>query len=119
MQEEKTEIEEIHHKTVEELEKVKNIVTEGYITLKDKTKVYLNDLMYVKSEDHYLHAFTQDGKRHFVRGKLSQILQELPPNFVKCHRSYIVNKNYIQSAHQGFITLKNKSEVPVSRSFKL
>jgi hypothetical protein len=119
MQEEKYEIEEIHSKTVEELEKVKNIVTEGSITLKDKTKLYLNDLMYIKAEDHYLHAFVNDGKNHLVRGKLSQILLELPPNFAKCHRSYIVNTNYIQSVHQGFVILKNKDEIPVSRGFKL
>jgi tetratricopeptide (TPR) repeat protein len=103
----------------EELEKVKKIVTEGYIILKDKTKVYLNDLMYVKADDHYLNAVTQDGKRHFVRGKLKQILSELPPNFVQCQRSYIVNINFIKSVNQGFITLKNNTEIPVSRSFKL
>lgn len=116
---EKMKIEVMHNKTVEELEKVKNIVTEGYIMLKDGVKVYLNDLMYVKSEDHYLHAYTQDGKKHFVRGKLSQIQSELPPNFVKCQRSFIVNTNYIQSVQQGFLTLKNKEEIPVSRGFKL
>lgn len=119
IQAEKEEIEEIHSKTVEELEKVKNIVTEGFILLKDKTKLYLNDLMYIKSEDHYLHAFSTDGTSHFVRGKLTQILSELPPNFVKCHRSYIVNANYIQSVQQGFLTLKNKEDIPTSRSFKL
>ena len=119
IQEEKLEIEEQHIRTVEELEKVKNIVTEGFILLKDKTKIYLNDLMYVKSEDHYLNLFGSDGKKHFVRGKLAEIMLELPPNFVKCQRSYIVNTNYIHSVHQGMITLKNKEEIPVSRGFKL
>ncbi len=119
IQAEKDEIEEIHTKTVEELEKVKSIVTEGFILLKDKTKLYLNDLMYVKSEDHYLHAFSNDGTSHFVRGKLTQILSELPPNFVKCHRSYIVNANYIQSVQHGSLTLKNKEEIPASRGFKI
>lgn len=116
---EKEEIKEMHDKTVQELEKVKSIVTEGYIVLKDKTKVYLNDLMYVKSEDHYLHAYSSSGHNHFVRGKISQILLELPPNFVKCHRSYVVNTNYIHAVLNGYIVLKNKVEIPVSRSFKL
>lgn len=118
VQAEKLEIEEKHTKTVEELEKVKSIVIQDYITLKDKTKIYLNDLMYVKAEDHYLNACTKDGKKHFVRGKLSQLISELPPNFVKCHRSYIVNTNYIQATHSGHIILKNKEEIPVSRGFK-
>jgi tetratricopeptide (TPR) repeat protein len=119
MEQEKLQIEEKHSITVQELEKVKSIVTEGYIILKDKSKVYLNDLMYIKSEDHYLHTFSKDGKSQFVRGKLAQILTELPPNFVKCHRSYIVNTNYIHSIQKGFIILKNKTEIPVSRGFKL
>ncbi len=119
IQAEKDEIEEIHIRTIEELEKVKNIVSEGFILHKDKTKLYLNDLMYIKSDDHYLHAFSNDGKAHFVRGKLTQILLELPPNFVKCHRSYIVNVNYILSVQQGSLTLKNREELPTSRHFKL
>jgi len=119
IEEEKQEIEAKHNITIQELEKVKSIVTEGHIILKDKSKVYLNDLMYIKAEDHYLHVFTSDGKANLVRGKLSQILSELPPNFVKCHRSYIVNTNYIQSLQAGVLILKNKAEIPVSRTFKL
>ena len=116
---EKLEIEEKHSKTVEELEKVTRIVTEGHIMLKDKTKVYLKDLMYVKSDDHYLYLYTHDGKNHFVREKLKDIMEELPPNFIKCQKSYIVNTNFIKSVNQGFITLQNNAEIPVSRGFKL
>jgi tetratricopeptide (TPR) repeat protein len=118
VQEEKTQIEEKHQKAVDELEKVKNIVTEGSIILNDKTKIYLSDLVYVKAEDHYLHVYGKDGKRNFVRGKLSQLIAELPPNFVKCHRSYIVNTNFIQAYAKGFVTLKTKEEIPLSRNFK-
>lgn len=118
VQDEKQAIEQIHQKTVEELEKVKSIVTEGHIILKDNTKVYLADLMYVKAEDHYLNLYSKDGKKHFVRGKISQLIQELPPNFSKCHRSYIVNINFIQSYGRDFVVLKNKEEIPTSRNFK-
>ena len=118
VQEEKQVIEEVHLKTVEELEKVKKIVTEGHIILKDNTKVYLADLMYVKAEDHYLNLYSKDGKKHFVRGKISDILNELPPNFLKCHRSYIVNTNYINTYGKGAAILKNKEKIPVSRNFK-
>ncbi len=118
VQEEKQVIEEVHLKTVEELEKVKKIVNEGHIILKDNTKVYLADLMYVKAEDHYLNLYSKDGKKHFVRGKISDILNELPPNFLKCHRSYIVNTNYINTYGKGAVILKNREKIPVSRNFK-
>lgn len=118
VQEEKTKIEKQHQQAVDELEKVKNIVTEGFIVLNDKTKIYLNDLVYVKAEDHYLHVHGKDGRRNFVRGKLSQLIEELPPNFAKCHRSYIINTNFIQTYNKGFVTLKTKAEIPLSRNFK-
>lgn len=118
VQEEKYEIEEKHQKAVDELEKVKNIVTEGFIVLNDKTKIYLSDLVFIKAEDHYLHVYGKNGKRNFVRGKLSQLIEELPPNFVKCHRSYIINTNFIYAYAKGFVTLKTKDEIPLSRNFK-
>ena len=79
----------------------------------------LAELMYIKSEDHYLNFVPHEGKNQFLRGKISEILEELPPNFVKCHRSYIVNKNYIKSNTYKSITLQTGEEIPVSRSFKL
>jgi len=51
--------------------------------------------MYVKSDGHYLNLFTTN-KKEFVRGKISEIEAQLPPNFIKCHRSYVVNQNFIK-----------------------
>lgn len=115
---EKTAIEHRHTTTVEELEKVKQLVIEDHITLKNKAKVYLNELIYIKSEDHYLQLVTT-GKNQFVRGKLSEIIQQLPPNFVKCHRSYIINKNFIGQMNKTSVVMTDKTEIPFSRNFKL
>lgn len=104
--------------TLQKLDELKNIVIKNHIILKDKTKVYISDLMYIKSEDHYLKIFTSDGKNHFVRGKLSSIKEELPPNFIQCHRSYIVNSNFIKRANSDTIFLIDKTQIPLSRSFK-
>lgn len=111
-------LEEEQSETIKRLEELKNIVTKDYIVLKDKTKVYVDDLMYIKSDDHYLRVYLNSGKSNFVRGKLTQINDELPPNFKKCHRSYIINENYIFKINTTFIILKDKTEIPLSRSFK-
>ncbi|RWW92338.1 LytR/AlgR family response regulator transcription factor [Flavobacterium cerinum] len=116
---EKKDIEIEHTKTVEQLEKVKQLVIEDHLILKNKSKIYLDKLIYIKAEDHYLNLVSTDGKRNFIRGKLSHLVTELPPNFVKCHRSYVVNKNYIKSVSSKTLLLTNFEEVPVSRSFKL
>jgi hypothetical protein len=104
--------------TLQKLDELKNIVIKNHITLKDKTKIYISDLMYIKSDDHYLNIYLSNGKNHFVRGKLSQMKEELPPNFIQCHRSYIVNSNFIKQANGDSLTLLDKTQIPLSRSYK-
>lgn len=108
-----------HFQTIEKLKKVNQLVVQDNIILKNKTKIYLNELQYIKADDHYLNIFTKDGKNHFVRGRLADIMEELPPNFVKCHRSYIVNKNFVKSEQAKFLVMADHSEIPISRGFKL
>lgn len=111
-------LEEEKSETLQKLDELKNIVIKNHIILKDKTKVYIADLMYIKSDDHYLNIYTSEGKNHFVRGKISQIKEELPPNFIQCHRSYIVNTNFIKQYNKDSLVLIDKTNIPVSRSYK-
>ncbi|MEM5566540.1 LytTR family DNA-binding domain-containing protein [Psychroserpens sp. AS72] len=113
-----TVLEEEQSETLQKLDELKNIVIKNHIILKDKTKVYISDLMYIKSDDHYLEIVTENDKKHTVRGKLSQIKEELPPNFIQCHRSYIVNSNFIKQINSTTLTLINKEQIPLSRSYK-
>ncbi|WP_161805021.1 LytTR family transcriptional regulator [Lacinutrix mariniflava] len=106
-----------NEKTKTELETVKSLVTNDYILLKNKSKVYLSELIYVKSDGHYLNLFTT-AKKEFVRGKVSEIEKQLPPNFVKCHRSYIVNQNFIKQFSSTEVFMENGEAIPLSRGFK-
>ena len=101
----------------EELVNVKKLVFEDYIMLKNKTKIYLNELIYIKSEDHYLEIYTQN-KKEFLRGTVNEVLIQLPPNFLQSHRSYIVNTNFIQAINTSEIILKNLIKIPLTRKYK-
>ena len=79
--------------------------------------MYLSELIYIKSDGHYLNLHTTS-KKEFVRGKISEMEQQLPPNFVKCQRSYIVNQNYIKQYGSTEVFMSNGDVVPVSRGFK-
>lgn len=114
---EKNIIEGEHNQTKDELEKAKKFIIEDYIILKNKTKIYLKELIYIKADDHYLEILTLK-KKEYLRGSILEILKELPPNFVQCHRSYIVNKNFIQSINNNEIFLKGNIQVTLSRKFK-
>lgn len=102
--------------TLEELNKTKELVIQNHIILKNNSKVSLDDLLYIKAEDHYLQLFTSS-KNEFVREKLSEIIKALPPNFVKCHRSYIINRNHIKLIRKNSVVMVDNSEIPISRGF--
>ncbi|WP_034061984.1 LytTR family DNA-binding domain-containing protein [Lacinutrix jangbogonensis] len=106
-----------NEKTKTELETVKSLVTNDYILLKNKSKVYLKELIYVNADGHYLNLYTNT-KKEFVRGKISEIETQLPPNFIKCHRSYIVNQNCIKQFANTEVFMVNGDAIPLSRGFK-
>jgi LytTr DNA-binding domain len=103
-----------------ELETTKKLIENEHIILKDKTKIELKKLIYIKADDHYLNIFSTENKKpHLVRGKLSEITLELPANFIKCHRSFIVNKNEIKKIQSTTILMNDNTEIPISRGFKM
>ncbi len=111
-------LEKEREETIERLQQLKEVVTKDFIILQDKSKVYVEELMYIQSDDHYLKVHLFNKKDNFVRGKISQIIEELPPNFIRCHRSYIINENYIEKILINALLLTDGSEVPVSKKYR-
>ncbi|MBC7640819.1 MAG: tetratricopeptide repeat protein [Flavobacterium sp.] len=114
---EKLVTEKIHQETLEELSTVRKLVIKDFIVLKNNNKIYLKELIYIKSDDHYLEVYSKD-KKEFLRGSISEISAQLPPNFQQTHRSFIVNKNFIQSLSTSEIVLKGNIIIPLTRKFK-
>jgi len=111
-------LEQEKEETIARLQHLKEVVTKDFIVLQDKTKVYVEELMYIQSDDHYLKVHLYEKKDNFVRGRISKIIEELPPNFIRCHRSYIVNENYIEKILTSALLLIDGSEVPVSKKYR-
>lgn len=108
----------VYKKSRREVKQIAQMVIKNHILLKDNTKIYINDLLYVKAEDHYIRVFTSDGKNHLVRGKLGILEDQLPPNFVRTHRSYITNRNFVRQIFRSYLLLLDGTEIPISRSFQ-
>ena len=51
---------------------------------------------------------------------LDKVLQQLPDDFQRCHRSYVVNMNYVKavSFSQNKIEMAGGEEIPLSRSYR-
>jgi DNA-binding LytR/AlgR family response regulator len=71
--------------------------------------------------------YLRDNKHILFSGNLKELETQLPSTFLRVHRSYLVNMDYIQSlsnkssdqqktpAGGGFLLLNGGYEVPVSR----
>ncbi|MCI9101870.1 MAG: response regulator transcription factor [Lachnospiraceae bacterium] len=62
----------------------------------------------------YLH--TRDGVIEYY-GKMKELEPQLSPHFIQCHRSYLINPDYLTEYADGMITLENHAQIPVSRKY--
>lgn len=92
-------------------------VTRKNIVLNNKITVYLDEVKYLKADRNYVEFHIND-KSVIDRNKLSSVMKLLPPNFIRVHRSYIINKNFIKSRTSTVITLVSDIEIPLSRLYK-
>lgn len=84
----------------------------------DQIKVKLHEILYLEALKNYTILVTEE-KRHCVLSNLGEILQEEKfSSFIRIHRSFAVQKQFIQKIGSQEIELKNKVSIPIGRSFK-
>lgn len=77
----------------------------------------VKEIQYIKSDNVYVEIFTSD-RRYLQRKFLGQISEELPSQFVRVHRSYLVNMDLVSERNRNFMVIDGQ-KIPVSRKFKL
>ena len=77
----------------------------------------VNDIQFIKSDNVYVEIYTE-GRRYIQRKFLGEISKELPSQFVRVHRSYLVNMDRVTELNKSFVLIDGQ-KVPVSRNFKL
>lgn len=92
-------------------------------------KVFLEQIMLIKSASNYIEVIYKTREkisRRLIRNtmKNTEELFSKYPKLIRCHRSCIVNKNYIQKLQKGNDGLKlvlfdYPQEIPVSRQYAL
>ncbi len=91
-----------------------------FITIKHEGRLHRinqNTISYLKAYDNYCYVVTK-AQTYLVPHTLKLIFEQLNPNdFVKTHRSYVVNLNHILSVDKNTISL-NEDNIPVSASQK-
>lgn len=75
------------------------------------------DIIFIQSDGVYIQIQTTTGKIT-QRKLLKEIQDELPDTFIRVHRSYIVNTQYIEKRTATRLTLRGIT-IPISRSFRV
>jgi len=64
--------------------------------------VKLDSIIYIDAEDKYVFLHTADGKKHLTDFTINSLEEKLPEQFVKIHRSYMINSDYIKEIRKSF-----------------
>lgn len=82
----------------------------------DFHKVHLAEIYYIKSDSEYVTFFLENMKIMAYQS-LKSLEDSLPPSlFMRVHRSYIINKNKVQSLKDKDIIIKGE-RIPVSATY--
>ena len=79
-------------------------------------KIDVDKLMLAKADDNYTKIYTVDGS-HLLSSTLKKIEDKLPTDkFVRTHRSYVVNVNFIDKIEDGYLFI-DTHRLPIGRSY--
>lgn len=89
--------------------------------MKNKNKIIpVNEVIYLQADRYLVYANCINRKKYIIEKSLNSLEVILPQNFLRIHRSYIANSDYIesykslsQSASRVF--MKNDTSLPLSR----
>ena len=80
-------------------------------------KIALESLAYIESLGNYVKIVSDHTEAVETKEKISHLADRLPQNFIRIHRSFIVNKNKISSFNSESLNI-NEVNLPISRSYK-
>lgn len=91
----------------------------GFFYLRsDRKNIKLNydDVLFIESLKNYIKVVTKD-KTIVTKYTISLLEDDLPPSFIRIHRSFIISKEKVDSFNHEFVQI-GKYELPVSRSYR-
>lgn len=90
----------------------------NFLFIKDKgvyQKILIPDILYIQSSSEYVTIYT-GARRIMLYSSMDGILRKLPDNFLRIHRSYIVNLNSIERVNGNTVEINNQS-INVSKTY--
>jgi DNA-binding LytR/AlgR family response regulator len=77
-----------------------------------------NDIQFVESFQHYVKVHTQNDQ-HMIRKSIKEMERELSfPNFLRIHKSFIVNINQIDNIYGNIVKVKNGATLSIGPNYR-
>ena len=93
-----------------------------YMEIADRKNKYIfthEEIVFLQASGNYTCIHTNDNKSYCFSYPLKKVSNDLPQDtFLRIHRSYLVNKNYIKAFSKDSVLLTNEQSIPVSRTQK-
>lgn len=91
-----------------------------YLTIKADHKLYkvqYKDIKFIEGQREYVSFHTPNGRITALLS-LKHLEESLPADmFIRCHKSYIVNKNMVEALEGNSLVIQDKS-IPIGQSYK-
>ncbi|MDC1161981.1 LytTR family DNA-binding domain-containing protein [Tenacibaculum sp.] len=101
-------------KAVEEIkEKAKSIFVKSD---KKIVKVNFEAISHVEAYGNYVKIFTE--KMTLTSQTLTELLEKLPDNFLRIHKSFLINFDFLKLIDGNQIVLQNELKLPIGKSYR-
>lgn len=80
-------------------------------------RVNLKDIIFLESQGNYV-VYHLAGRQLMSYISLNDAVESLPDNFVRIHKSYVINKNHVVSYNHENIEMPDKI-IPIGRQYKM
>lgn len=91
-----------------------------YITIKSEHRIHKVDyknIVYIEGLKEYVIFYLKEGKKIITLEALKKLEEILPNNFIRVHRSYIVNKDFVKSLYGNMIEIENQ-KISIGKTYK-
>lgn len=72
-----------------------------------------NDILYLETFNNNVTLHLKDKSDITIYTTLKEYAENLPPNFLRCHKCYMINMNYVSGYQPHRFTLKTGESIPI------
>lgn len=90
------------------------------LVLDKSYKIDVTDIIFFKSEKHYVYCCSNSGTETKLRGSLSDVYSQIKDKgFIRVQQQYVVNCRYIKRLDSRYVTLTNEIKISVTRNSEM